>query len=224
MGNVILAIGAHPDDLEFTSAGTLARWVAEGATAVLVICTAGEKGGHGPLVAPAALAARRQEEQRAAANLLSVAEVVFLGCPDGELNRAPDLVAELVWLIRHFQPRRLLAWDPWRRYQLHPDHRAAGLAALDAVLAAGNPHYYPRQLAVHQVDEVYLFGAEEPDPWIEVTTTFEQKLAAIACHRSQVEKSPHLTEDVRRCNVDYGRQGGSRYAEAFKVLHPFCDT
>jgi len=138
---------------------------------------------------------------------------------------------------RRFRPRRLLAWDPWRRYELHPDHRAAGLATLDAVVAAGNPHYFPEQIAEgaapHQVPEVYLYGTGEPDAWLDITITFERKVAAIACHRSQVERMPNpsgrasgqsLTEDMRRCNADYGRASGYAYAEAFKVLHPFCDT
>jgi LmbE family N-acetylglucosaminyl deacetylase len=232
MDGLVLAIGAHPDDVEFTSGGTLARWIAEGWRACLVVCTDGSKGSHDPAVDPAALAARRQEEQRTAATAkeavlrraLGVAEVEFLGHPDGELSRAPDLVAELVRLIRRCQPQRLLTWDPWRRYELHPDHRVAGLAALDAVLAAGNPHYYPDILAAHQVQEVYLFGAEEPDVWVDITATIEQKLDAVASHGSQVEKTLHLAEDVRRCNLDYGRQCGSTYAEAFKVLQPFCQT
>jgi LmbE family N-acetylglucosaminyl deacetylase len=224
MDGLVLAIGAHPDDVEFTSGGTLARWIAEGWRACLVVCTDCSKGSHDPAIDPAALAAQRQEEQRAAATVMGVAEVEFLGHPDGELSRAPDLVAELVGLIRRFRPQRLLTWDPWRRYQLHPDHRVAGWAALDAVLAAGNPHYYHGLLDAHQVQEVYLFGAEEPDVWVDITTTMEQKLEAVACHGSQVEKTPHLAEDVRRCNLDYGRQGGSAYAEAFKALHPFCDT
>ncbi len=224
MTGTILAIGAHPDDVEFTSAGALTRWVAEGWTACLVVCTDGSKGSRALAVDAVALAARRQEEQQAAARVLGITEVVFRGHPDGELSRAPDLVPELVRLIWRCRPQRLLTWDPWRRYQLHPAHRAAGLAALDAVMAAGNPHYYPARLTAHRVEEVYLFGAEEEDTWVDVTTTFEQKLAAIACHHSQVENTPHLAEDVRRCNVDYGRQGGSAYAEAFKVLRPFCET
>jgi LmbE family N-acetylglucosaminyl deacetylase len=173
MNGAILAIGAHPDDVEFTSAGTVARWIAEGWTACLVICTDGGKGSEDPLVNPAAVAARRQKEQQAAAEVLGVAEVVFLGHPDGELNRTPGLVAELVRVIRRCRPQRVVAWDPWRRYQLHPDHRVAGLAALDAVLAADNSHYYPGHLTAHRVEEVYLFGAEEPDIWVDVTTTLE---------------------------------------------------
>lgn len=221
-------MSAHPDDVEFTSGGSIARWAAEGWTVYLVVCTDGGKGSHDPAVSPAELATRRRGEQIAAAEVLDIAEVVFLDHPDGELNRAPDLVAELTRLMRRFRPRRVLTWDPWRRYELHPDHRTAGLASLDAVLAAGNPHYFPGQLAeglaAHQVQEVYLYGAEEPDTWVDITATLERKLAAIARHRSQVERASNLMEDVRRCNADYGRQGRSRYAEAFKVLRPFCDT
>ncbi|HBY99663.1 MAG TPA: PIG-L family deacetylase [Chloroflexi bacterium] len=227
-GRRVLAISAHPDDAEFTSGGSIARWQAEGWIVHLAVCTDGSKGSHDPAVEPARLAARRQEEQRAAAETLGIADVVFLNHPDGELNGVPDLVAHLTWLIRRIRPHRLLSWDPWRHYELHPDHRAAGLAALDAVLATGNPHYFPPQLAegltTHQVPEVYLYGADEPDAWVDVTATFERKLAALACHRSQVARLPGLAEDMQRCNARYGRQKGYTYAEAFKVLHPFCDT
>ena len=224
----ILAVSAHPDDVEFTSGGSIALWRAEGWTVCLVVCTDGSKGSHDSAVEPARLAAQRRKEQLAAAETLGIGEVVFLDYPDGELNRVSGLVAELNRLIRRFRPQRVLTWDPWRRYELHPDHRTAGLATLDAVLSAGNPHYFPEQLmeglAIHQVTEVYLYGAEEPDTWVDITATLERKLAAIACHRSQVERKPNLLEDVRRCNADYGRQSRFRYAEAFKVLHPFCDT
>ena len=226
--SIILAISAHPDDVEFTSGGALARWIAEGWTAYLVVCTDGGKGSHDPRVDPAELAARRQEEQQAAAKALGIADVVFLGYSDGELNREPNLTAELVRLIRLYRPDRLLTWDPWRRYELHSDHRAAGRATLDAVLAAGNPHYFPGELedgsVVHQTQEVYLYGAGEPDSWEDITDTLEHKLAAIACHRSQVERAVNIAGDVRRCNADYGRESGYAYAEAFKVLHPFCNT
>jgi LmbE family N-acetylglucosaminyl deacetylase len=224
----ILTVSAHPDDVEFTSGGSLARWNTEGWTVYLAVCTDGGKGSHDPAVDPVALAIQRREEQLAAAEVLGIAEAVFLEHPDGELSRAPDLAAELTRLIRRFRPYRVVTWDPWRRYELHPDHRAAGMATLDAVLAAGNPHYFPRQraegLAAHQVAEVYLYGAEEPDTWVDITATLEGKLAAIACHRSQVEHTPDLLERVRSCNGEYGRESGSPYAEAFKVLHPFCDT
>lgn len=224
----VLAVSAHPDDAEFTSGGTLARWTMEGWTAYLAVCTDGGKGSHDPNLDPRVLALRRRQEQQDAAQTLGIAEVLFLDHPDGALSTTPDLVEELTLLIRRLRPHRLLGWDPWKRYQLHPDHRAAGLATLDAVLAAGNPHYFPAQLAqrvaAHQVPEVYLFGAAEPDTWVDITATFERKMAAIERHASQVENIRQLAWQMSRCAQDYGERSGVAYAEAFKVLHPFCDT
>jgi LmbE family N-acetylglucosaminyl deacetylase len=224
----ILAVSAHPDDVEFTTGGSLARWISEGWKVSLIVCTDGGKGTHDPAIKPSKLAVLRREEQLAAARSLGITEVFFLDYPDGELNKSPNLVSDLTRYIRQVQPRRLVSWDPWHRYELHPDHRAAGQAALDAVLAAGNPHYFPELLDEtlhhHAVPEVYLFGAEQPDTWVDTTNTIEQKYNAIACHQSQMDHISTLMNDLRSCNADYGQQGGYTYAEAFKVLHPFCDT
>jgi LmbE family N-acetylglucosaminyl deacetylase len=224
----ILAVSAHPDDVEFTSGGSLVQWAAEGWTTYLVVCTDGGKGSHNPNLDPRVLAARRRHEQEAAAKTLGVAEVTFLDHPDGTLAMQSGLTAELTRLIRRIHPDRLLCWDPWRRYELHPDHRAAGFATLDAVLAAGNPHYFTEQLVegmeAHQVPEVYLFGAEEPDTWVDITEMFERKMAAIECHTSQVDNIRDVAQQMSQCALDYGEQSGATYAEAFKVLHPFCDA
>lgn len=224
----IMAISAHSDDVEFTSGGSLVRWIQEGWGVSLVVCTDGGKGSQNPNVVPAELARMRQIEQRAAAETLGIADVISLGYPDGELSRASDLVEKLTQHIRRQRPDRLVSWDPWKPYELHPDHRAAGLAVLDAVLAAGNPHYFPFQLAEglspHQVPEVYLYGAAEPDTWVDITATFPRKMTAIEAHRSQVGHLRLLAEQMSHCNREYGKQGGVTYAEAFKVLHPFCDT
>jgi LmbE family N-acetylglucosaminyl deacetylase len=226
--NRILAISAHPDDVEFTSGGSLVRWINEGWTVSLLICTDGGKGSQDLTVIPAELATIRQAEQQAVARVLGFTEVTFLGYPDGELSGASDLVERLALHIRRQRPYRLVSWDPWKPYQLHPDHRAAGLAVLDAVLAAGNPHYFPSQLAgglsPHQVPEVYLYGAAEPDTWIDITATFAQKMLAIEAHRSQVGHLRRLAEQMSHCNRQYGEHSDVTYAEAFKVLHPFCDT
>ena len=177
---------------------------------------------------PEQLAAVRRAEQRAAADLLGVKEVVFLGHPDGELSRAAGLEAELVLHIRRFRPQVVLTFDPWRPYQLHPDHRAVGLAALSAILAAGNSRYFRGQPAggvpAHRVETVYLFATDQPDAWVDITETFDRKMAAIDRHRSQVGDRPDIAAQICRCNRDYGRQAGTTYAEAFKVLHPFCET
>ena len=224
----VLAISAHPDDAEFTAGGSLARWAAEGWLTYLAVCTDGSKGSQDADEVPEALAGKRRGEQEAAACALNVRATIWLGYADGELARAATLAEELALLIRAYRPNRLLAWDAWRPYQLHPDHRAAGLAAIDAVLAAGNPHFYPGQLVSglqpHRVEEVYLFGADQADQWVDITATFERKMAAIACHASQVAGLRDLALKMSYCNRGYGEGHGYIYAEAFKVLHPFCDT
>ena len=224
----VMAIFAHPDDAEFTCGGTLAAWTPAGAEAVYVVCTDGDKGADDLPIASDELAGLRRNEQREAARRLGVGDVFFLGHPDGDLARAQPLEEELVRLIRSFRPDLILAWDPWKRYQLHPDHRAAGIASLDAVIAAANPRMYPEQQDAgarpHRTETVYLFGAEEPDTWVDVGETFGAKLEAIALHKSQVQDAEELAGWMSRCNREYGVQAGCAYAEAFKVLRPFCQV
>jgi len=223
-----IVLCAHPDDAEFTCAGTVALWTSQGHDIRYVVCTDGEKGSHNPTIRPAELAGTRRAEQRSAAMTLGVKEVLFLGYSDGELATTQDLKAALTRLIRHLRPDRLLTWDPWRRYQLHPDHRACGLAALDAVLAAGNPHYFPMQraegLQAHRTEEVWLFGTDQPDEWVDITETFHRKMEAIRSHHSQVDQRWEVVEQMSRCNRDFGAACGCAYAEAFKVLRPFCEA
>jgi len=224
----ILVVAAHPDDAEFTSGGSLVHWAAEGWALHLIVCTDGRRGSHDPAVDPRELAVVRRAEQLAAAAALGIADTVFLDHVDGELATVSNLVAELTWHIRRVRPDRLLGWDPWARYQLHPDHRTAGLVTLDAVLAAGNPHYFSEQLTdtlqPHHVKEVYLFGTDQPDEWVDITATFKQKMAAIALHHSQIDNLRSLAEGMSHCNQNVDAEHGYTYAEAYKVLHPFCDT
>jgi len=222
-----LIVAAHPDDAEFTCGGTVAKLVREQWQVDHVICTNGDKGSNNPSDSPRQLAQAREREQRVAAQRLGVSKVWFLGHPDGELAHTPTLVVELARLIRADHPDRLFAWDPWRRYQLHPDHRTAGLAALDAVLVAGNPHYFPEQLdptRAYRVEEVYLFGSDEPDIRIDITETFAVKMSAIEEHRSQVANIKVVAEQMSQCNRGTGATNDFAYAEAFKVLHPFCEA
>jgi LmbE family N-acetylglucosaminyl deacetylase len=225
---ILLAVSAHSDDVEFTSGGSLARWAGEGWQVHLAVCTDGSKRSHDPFVQPDELARLRQREQEAAARQLGVTQIMWGHYRDGELSRAPDLVEWLAEVFRRVRPHRLLSWDAWKPYQFHPDHRAAGLAALDALLAAGNPHYFPVQLTKglqpHRIEEVYLFGTDQPDVWVDITATLEAKLAAIQHHRSQIDNASELVSSIDHFNRNYGAQRGYAYAEAFKVSHPFCDT
>ncbi len=223
-----LVVAAHPDDAEFTSGGTLARWVAEGWQISLVVCTDGGRGSQDARVKSADLARVRRAEQENSAKLLGLQETIWLAYTDGELARATNLVERLTEIVRRNVPQRLLTWDPWKPYQLHPDHRACGVAALDAVLAAGNPHFFAEQietgLAPHRIEQVYLFGTNAPDEWVDITATFERKMSAIECHASQVASLRDLALKMSHCNRDRGVERGCAYAEAFKVLRPFCDT
>lgn len=224
----LLAVSAHPDDVEFTSGGSLARWADEGWTIHLVVCTDGSKGSQNPEGHPMSLATIRREEQRESAKVLGIHEVSWFGYPDGELDQISNLVNNITYHIRNFQPTRLLTWDAWKPYQLHPDHRAAGLASLDAVLAAGNPHFFPEQikggLKPYRVKEAYLYGSDQPDKVIDISATFEKKMTAIECHRSQVRNLRDLALQMSHCNQGYGQKYDYTYAEVFKVLRPFCDT
>ncbi|MEW6716537.1 MAG: PIG-L deacetylase family protein [Chloroflexota bacterium] len=224
----LLAISAHPDDVEFTSGGSLARWADEGWIIHLIVCTDGSKGSQSKEDDPQTLAAVRHAEQEEAARALGVRRLIWLGYPDGELAQASGLLEQLTRHIRLLRPNRLLVWDAWRPYQLHPDHRAAGLVAMDAVLAARNPHFFPEQLAEgvkpYQMEEAYLYGSDQSDQVIDITATFERKMAAIGCHRSQVDNPCDLAKQMSHCNQGHGKKNNYTYAEVFKVLRPFCDT
>jgi len=183
-----LVVAAHPDDAEFGAGGTLAKWAASGCRVHVVVCTDGSKGTWDPAQDPAALVAARQAEQRAALRVLAgeAAAVTFLGRVDGELEADRATRAELVAVLRRVRPAVVLGHDPWRRYRLHPDHRAAGQLLCDAVVAARDPHFFPEQgLAPHRPEELLLFEADLADHAEDVGAHVEAKLAALEAHTSQ---------------------------------------
>ncbi|MBI5090172.1 MAG: PIG-L family deacetylase, partial [Actinobacteria bacterium] len=140
-----LAIGAHPDDVEFGGGGTLAKWADAGCVVHHLICTDGSKGTWDADADTDALVARRQDEQRAAARVLAgdrAGEVIFLGHVDGELDSSLAVRSEVAKVIRQLRPEVVLGHDPWKQYRLHPDHRHAGLLACEAIVAARDPHFY----------------------------------------------------------------------------------
>lgn len=182
-----LAIGAHPDDIEFGAGGTLAKWAAAGCEVSFLVLTDGSKGSWDPDEDQPTLVGRRQQEQRAAAAALGArGDVVFGGWIDGELDAGIRQRVQVVAAIRRLRPDVVLGHDPWKRYRLHPDHRHAGLLVTDAIVGARDPLFYPEiARAPHRPKVLLLFEADEADHVEPIDHSIEQKIAALLEHRSQ---------------------------------------
>ena len=229
----IMTIGAHPDDAEFGAGATLFTWTTSGADATIVIATDGSKGSWDPQIDHADLVAQRRREQMSAAEVLGATSVAWLGQPDGELRHTQPLRKALVALIRKHRPDVVLTHDPWQRYQLHPDHRAAGLLAVDAVVAAREPRFYTEmRYEAHRPNAVLLWSADGPDHAEPVDDrSFDAKVEALLCHTSQSETtmgnaaaSGTERERFARQIDEHLRHGGEAFgfdrAETFKRLTP----
>ena len=184
-----LAIGAHPDDVDFSCGATLAKWAADGCEVSVLVCTDGSKGTWDPDADTQLLIAQRQDEQREAARALgATGEVAFLGWPDGELQSSMEQRSQVAYWIRKLKPDIVLGHDPWKLYRLHPDHRHAGWLTVDGVVAARDPKFFPEHgLPHHRPDSLLLFEAESPDHFEEVDGFLEPKLTALMSHGSQFE-------------------------------------
>jgi LmbE family N-acetylglucosaminyl deacetylase len=227
---VALAVGAHPDDIEFGCGATLAKWAADGCVVNDLVCTDGSKGTWDPEADTAALVLTRQHEQRAAAKALgSTGAVVFLGWPDGELESGLRQRWEVAYWIRRLRPDVVLGHDPWKRYRLHPDHRRAGFLVCDGVVAARDPHFFPEQQpAPHRPSCLLLWEADEPDHAEDVSTSVEQKLVALEAHHSQFESTMRAVDEaqlsafrdrVRSRLAENGARAGLPAAELFKRIN-----
>ncbi len=224
----VMVITAHPDDAEFTAAGTVAKWTREGVTVIYVICTDGSRGSNDPEVTPEDLVAIRKAEQDAAARVLGVAEIVYLGYEDGTLQHTLALRRDLTREIRRYRPDIVVCPDPTVRYYgdsylNHPDHRAAGDAALDAVFPSARTRYiFPELLAEglepHTVRQVYVRNSASPNLWVDISDTIELKIAALREHESQVSRSQGWEEKVRARARGEAMGQGMAYAESFKRI------
>ncbi len=182
-----LAIGAHPDDIEFGCGGTLAKWARAGCVVHLLVLTDGSKGSWDAAADLADLVTTRQSEQRDAAAALGAVEVHFLGEVDGELVAGEVQRAEVCRIIRLVRPEVVLGHDPWKRYRLHPDHREAGRLTVESIVAARDPHFFPgQQEAPCRPERLMLFEPDEIDH-LELLDAVDlrAKLDALHCHRSQ---------------------------------------
>lgn len=230
---VALAIGAHPDDIEFGCGATLAKWAASGAETHLLILTDGSKGSWDEGDDLGALITRRQHEARAAAHELGTDCVTFLGCVDGELESGARERAQVCEVIRQVKPTIVLGHDPWKRYRLHPDHRHAGWLTVDGIVAARDPHFFPGLGGPHHRPEaLLLFEADEPNHLELVDADVAKKIAALLAHQSQWRSTMNIEvgapaeaegraafaariESQARDDAKLGRGG---FGEAFRLL------
>jgi LmbE family N-acetylglucosaminyl deacetylase len=214
---------AHPDDAEFSSGGTISKFAKEGKRTIIIQVTSGNRGTADRSFTPETLIATREAEEQEAARRMGVSELVFLHEPDGAL--VPDLALreKIVRMIRTYKPDVIITHDPFRPYALHPDHRAAGMAAHDAVYPTARDFlYYPEHLEAglepHKTAEIWYFGAESPDVFIDITDTFDTKIDALKAHKSQVGEAVDLADRLRERAAELAQDQPFELAEAFKSI------
>jgi len=227
-----LAIGAHPDDIEFGCGATLAKWAAAGCAVDLLVLTDGSKGSWDPGADVGELAALRRAEQRTAADALGVGEVHFLDAVDGELDHDRAMRERVCRVIRAVRPEVVLGHDPWKRYRLHPDHLHAGQLTIDGIVAARDPHFFPDAGSPHRPQRLLLFEAEVIDHLEDVAGSLDAKIAALLAHASQwrstmgidpagPDADAQVADFQRRIRDEAataGALGGLAFGEAFKLL------
>jgi LmbE family N-acetylglucosaminyl deacetylase len=227
----VLVIVAHPDDVDFGAAGTVARWTDAGIEVVYCLVTDGDAGGSDPSISRPDMAALRRYEQTEAADRVGVHDLRFLGYPDGRVEPTLELRKDLARVIRQVRPDRVLCPSPERDYVRpgisHPDHRAVGSAALDAVYPdARNPFAFPELLAEEGLEawivrEVWISGTGAPTRYVDVTETFPRKIAALRAHESQTGGRDDLEDLLRQRLARAAARGGlpeGSLAEAFRVV------
>lgn len=221
---IILAIGAHPDDTDFGASGTIAKWVQEGATAYYVICTDGSRGSEDPKMTHKRLAAIRKSEQEEAAKVLGVKKVFFLNHPDTQLVYDLKLKEELVRIIRTVKPKIVITMDPNFYYSEefinHTDHRAAALAAMDAVFPLSRDRltfleHEKQGLKPHKVEEILFSNFRDGKYVVDITKTLEKKIKALSLHKSQFNNFADVEKRIRKRARNLGKKNKYKAAEGF---------
>ncbi|MBF8187650.1 PIG-L family deacetylase [Nonomuraea sp. K274] len=229
--NRVLVVTAHPDDADFASAGSVALFVDRGVEVTYLLATDGDAGGNERTLDNSGMAALRRTEQLAAAKAVGVTDVRFLGYSDGQVVPSLDLRRDIARVIRQVRPDLVITHHPDRNYVFvapsHPDHRAVGGAALDAVYPdARNPYAFPELveeegLEAWTVREVWLNGGSTPNHWVDITDAMDRKLAALQSHVSQVSHNEGFAEFVKSRFAAWAEQAGfpkGHYAEGFQVV------
>ena len=228
-----MAIVAHPDDIEFSCAGTMARWAKAGARISYILCTSGDVGIDEPGMTRARAAEIREVEARLAAEIAGVGEIIFLGEPDGLLTATLELRKKLVREIRRFRPEVVVTGDPtvvWAGadYINHPDHRAAALAAVEAVFpAAGQPNLFEEieeqeGFKAHKVRKVYATTWGAADLYVNIEETIDTKIEALRAHKSQL-RDWDPADMIKQWAAESAKGKEMRYAEGFKVVTLLSD-
>ncbi len=214
---------AHPDDAEFSSAGTISKFAKEGKRVIIIQVTSGDRGTTDRSATPEGNSATRESEEREASKRLGVADLEFLREPDGSVVPDIALRERITRMIRTYRPDVVITHDPFRPYALHPDHRAVGMATHDAVYPTARDHlYFPDHLASglepHKTAEIWYFGSEVPDIHIDITDTFEDKIHALKAHKSQVGEAEQLGDRLRERAAELAKDQPFELAEAFKTV------
>ncbi len=222
----VLLVAAHPDDPEFSSAGTVARWIKSGIEVVYVLATSGDRGSQDRTMTPERLREIREGEQKAAAEVVGVKQVEFLRFGDGQLMPNIELRGAVTRMIRKYKPYAVMTHDPItlfyeNAFVNHPDHRAIGQAVVDAIYpTARDPLYFPEHLEEgfepHKVKEIYLWGSDQPNVLIDISDGIDSKIEALKKHASQVGPPEELAERIKARSAQVGEMGGMQYAESFR--------
>ncbi len=225
---IILAVGAHPDDIDIGCCGSIAKWISEGADVSYLILTDGSKGSEDTKISNQALTEIRKAEQQKAAGLLGVKQVFFLNFVDGELENTPALRKQIIKIIRRIKPTTVICWDPTlyydenRMFVNHPDHRKAGEATMDCVYPfARNARTFPELLneglKPHVVEELLIMNFSKANYFVDISGAIDKKLEALACHKSQFSDIKKFTEMIKKMNKMVGQKAKSKmkYAEGF---------
>ena len=220
-----LTIFAHPDDMEFSCGGTLAKWAKAGCEITVVLCTSGNVGTHDDVkYTKASLLKTREREQRAAIKHLGIKRLVFLRHNDCQLVADLTLRKELVGLIRKHKPEVVICGDPsmvfWGDNRInHPDHRAAATAAIDAIFPCCEMELlWPKLGKAHKVHGIYVRAMDGINTWIDVSDTLDAKLKALREHHSQLDDYTDLEKDIHQRLADVGKDKEMAFAEAFRVI------
>lgn len=221
----ILVFSAHPDDLDFGCAGTIAKLVKEGNKITYCIISNGEKGTHKIKSSRQAIISIRKKEQKKAASIVGVKDVIFLNEKDGEIEDTRQLRRKLVDVVRKIKPDIVFSFDPANFlfdnfYRYHRDHRKAAEAVFDALYPASGSEAFFQDLKnkPHTIKEVWFFSANRPNLWIDISETIDKKIEALFSHYSQIINEKELKKMIFKRTKEMGKKKGMKYAESFRKL------